>query len=198
MSYSCRHRIDCRCEAPWRRRIVRELSRVGWCGHWSRPQLSWLPCTAASNRDLVVRVFLIRTAIMPDLNNSHMRTYGKGSRSCRVCKTRRGAFTIPRLRPACGGYTQREAFLYINIVLHGIRYLPPSRLQRLCNGLDFRFDGCAGLIRKYHLMVCRRCFRERAETLGFQKVRFPCRVVPSPNSLCLVVTSSIGRLVGSC
>ena len=26
-----------------------------------------------------------------------------------------------------------------------------------------------GLIRKYALFVCRRCFRERAEKLGFQK-----------------------------
>jgi hypothetical protein len=27
-----------------------------------------------------------------------------------------------------------------------------------------------GLIRKYHLVMCRRCFRERAEEIGFQKV----------------------------
>jgi len=28
-----------------------------------------------------------------------------------------------------------------------------------------------GLIRKYHLDICRNCFQERAEDLGFKKVR---------------------------
>lgn len=28
-----------------------------------------------------------------------------------------------------------------------------------------------GLIRKYGLMMCRRCFRERAEEIGFLKMR---------------------------
>jgi len=28
-----------------------------------------------------------------------------------------------------------------------------------------------GLIRKYHLNICRRCFRERAALIGFKKVR---------------------------
>ncbi|NYZ74777.1 30S ribosomal protein S14 [Candidatus Micrarchaeota archaeon] len=33
-----------------------------------------------------------------------------------------------------------------------------------------RFCGTArGLIRKYGLYVCRRCFRERAEKIGFKK-----------------------------
>jgi hypothetical protein len=27
-----------------------------------------------------------------------------------------------------------------------------------------------GVIRKYGLMICRRCFREKAEEIGFQKV----------------------------
>lgn len=27
-----------------------------------------------------------------------------------------------------------------------------------------------GLIRKYHLFVCRRCFRERANQIGFHKL----------------------------
>lgn len=28
-----------------------------------------------------------------------------------------------------------------------------------------------GLIRKYGLNICRRCFREQAEKIGFQKLR---------------------------
>lgn len=35
-----------------------------------------------------------------------------------------------------------------------------------------RFCGTArGLIRKYRLMVCRRCFREVGEEIGFRKFR---------------------------
>ncbi len=32
-----------------------------------------------------------------------------------------------------------------------------------------------GLIRKYGLNVCRRCFRERANDIGFKKVRLVAR-----------------------
>eukprot|EP00656_Telonema_subtile_P038833 TRINITY_DN439_c0_g1_i2.p1 TRINITY_DN439_c0_g1~~TRINITY_DN439_c0_g1_i2.p1 ORF type:complete len:104 (-),score=18.22 TRINITY_DN439_c0_g1_i2:227-538(-) len=49
--------------------------------------------------------------------NVHPRTYGKGSRSCRVCNAKQG------------------------------------------------------LIRKYHMMMCRRCFRENAKAIGFEKLR---------------------------
>ncbi len=28
-----------------------------------------------------------------------------------------------------------------------------------------------GLIRKYHMMLCRRCFRENSVAIGFRKVR---------------------------
>jgi len=28
-----------------------------------------------------------------------------------------------------------------------------------------------GLIRKYHMMLCRRCFRENAISIGFRKYR---------------------------
>jgi small subunit ribosomal protein S29e len=28
-----------------------------------------------------------------------------------------------------------------------------------------------GLIRKYHMMLCRRCFRENANAIGFRKYR---------------------------
>ncbi|PRP81831.1 30S ribosomal protein S14p/S29e [Planoprotostelium fungivorum] len=47
--------------------------------------------------------------------NSHPKTYGKGSRRCRLCPKRQG------------------------------------------------------LIRKYHLDMCRNCFQEKAEDLGFKK-----------------------------
>ena len=38
-----------------------------------------------------------------------------------------------------------------------------SRACRVCGNHH-------GLIRKYNLMMCRRCFRERAQTIGFQKL----------------------------
>ncbi|KAK6590598.1 type I fatty acid synthase [Cryptosporidium xiaoi] len=49
--------------------------------------------------------------------NSHPKTYGQGSRCCRVCYNRHG------------------------------------------------------LIRKYSLNICRQCFRERAEAIGFHKFK---------------------------
>ncbi len=39
-----------------------------------------------------------------------------------------------------------------------------SRACRVCNTTH-------GLIRKYQLMVCRRCFREHANLIGFHKYR---------------------------
>lgn len=54
---------------------------------------------------------------MTDLQNTHIRKYGPGSRSCRKCG---------------------------------------------------KFGG--GLIRKYSLMMCRQCFREKAYEIGFQKL----------------------------
>jgi small subunit ribosomal protein S29e len=52
---------------------------------------------------------------MTDLQNTHPRKYGPGSRQCRKCGR------------------------------HG------------------------GLIRKYHMMLCRQCFREKAIEIGFKK-----------------------------
>lgn len=40
-----------------------------------------------------------------------------------------------------------------------------SRHCRVCNN-------ARGIIRKYGLMICRRCFREYANDIGFKKVRF--------------------------
>ena len=34
----------------------------------------------------------------------------------------------------------------------------------------------AGVIRKYAMMICRRCFREYANDIGFKKVRWRCFV----------------------
>lgn len=54
---------------------------------------------------------------------------------------------------------------------HPRNYGKDSRHCRVCHTTR-------GLIRKYHLNMCRRCFRERATDIGFVKVRFvvvvPC------------------------
>lgn len=39
-----------------------------------------------------------------------------------------------------------------------------ARQCRVCTNSE-------GLIRKYQLMICRRCFREQANQIGFQKMR---------------------------
>ena len=47
---------------------------------------------------------------------------------------------------------------------------PPSLLSRVCAARQ-------GLIRKYNINICRRCFRERAVEIGFQKVRLVTVIV---------------------
>jgi small subunit ribosomal protein S29e len=47
---------------------------------------------------------------------------------------------------------------------HPRKFGPGSRCCRRCSNSH-------GVIRKYNLMLCRRCFRERAEEIGFQKLR---------------------------
>lgn len=49
---------------------------------------------------------------------------------------------------------------------HPRNYGKDSRHCRVCHTTR-------GLIRKYHLNMCRRCFRERATDIGFVKVRGP-------------------------
>jgi len=46
---------------------------------------------------------------------------------------------------------------------HPRKYGKGSRRCRVCNSHE-------GLIRKYHMMICRQCFRERATAIGFQKL----------------------------
>jgi len=46
---------------------------------------------------------------------------------------------------------------------HPKNYVKGSRSCRICAARQ-------GLIRKYGLNVCRRCFRERAGDIGFKKV----------------------------
>jgi small subunit ribosomal protein S29e len=46
---------------------------------------------------------------------------------------------------------------------HPKKYGTGSRACRICNTSH-------GLIRKYHLNICRRCFRENATDIGFIKV----------------------------
>jgi small subunit ribosomal protein S29e len=54
--------------------------------------------------------------------------------------------------------------------VHPKTYGPGSRLCRRCgNG--------HGIIRKYSMMLCRRCFRENCVAIGFQKVRWGLCVV---------------------
>jgi ribosomal protein S14 len=47
---------------------------------------------------------------------------------------------------------------------HPKGYGKGTRSCRLCNG-------ARGIIRKYGLDMCRRCFREKAVDIGFQKYR---------------------------
>jgi len=52
--------------------------------------------------------------------------------------------------------------------LHPRNYGKGSRECRVCGARQ-------GLIRKYSMMVCRRCFREIAKEVGFKKVVIiPC------------------------
>jgi len=47
---------------------------------------------------------------------------------------------------------------------HPRKFGPDSRHCRVCNNTH-------GMIRKYGLMICRRCFREYANDIGFRKFR---------------------------
>lgn len=57
---------------------------------------------------------------------------------------------------------------------HPRKYGKDSRACRVCNTTH-------GLIRKYGLMTCRRCFRENANMIGFHKYRWSA----SPTSYAL-------------
>jgi len=48
---------------------------------------------------------------------------------------------------------------------HPRKYGKDSRACRVCNSVR-------GLIRKYELMLCRRCFREQSAHIGFFKYRW--------------------------
>jgi len=48
---------------------------------------------------------------------------------------------------------------------HPRKYGKDARCCRVCTATQ-------GLIRKYELMICRRCFREQAAQIGFQKLRW--------------------------
>eukprot|EP01134_Creolimax_fragrantissima_P008678 CFRG8674 len=47
---------------------------------------------------------------------------------------------------------------------HPKNYGPGSRACRVC-------DNKHGLIRKYHLNICRQCFRQYSSDIGFHKYR---------------------------
>ena len=42
----------------------------------------------------------------------------------------------------------------------------------------------AGLIRRYGLLICRQCFRERAAQIGFEKVSLSFRDLETPHYIC--------------
>ncbi|BGO93737.1 40S ribosomal protein S29 [Rhodotorula toruloides] len=89
---------------------------------------------------------------------SHPRKYGKGSRGWQV--------DLPLLHPS-----RRAELLGLAMVAQG----GSGGLNR--NGRRARFAASricqhqAGLIRKYGLNICRQCFRERADVIGFAKNR---------------------------
>ena len=47
---------------------------------------------------------------------------------------------------------------------HPRKYGKDAHHCRVCTNQE-------GLIRKYELMLCRRCFREQAQQIGFKKLR---------------------------
>jgi small subunit ribosomal protein S29e len=47
-----------------------------------------------------------------------------------------------------------------------VKRKPTKKRERKCK---FCRNYDAGLIRKYNLNICRRCFREKGEDLGFRK-----------------------------
>ena len=57
----------------------------------------------------------------------------------------------------------KEVYKYFIIYYLFIQYGKGGRQCRRCHGQR-------GLIRKYGLDLCRRCFREKAEEIGFKKV----------------------------
>lgn len=63
---------------------------------------------------------------------------------------------------------------------HPRKYGKGSRGCRICQHQ-------AGLIRKYGLNICRQCFRERSDAIGFTKVStlclFYCALLPADHAL---------------
>jgi small subunit ribosomal protein S29e len=53
---------------------------------------------------------------------------------------------------------------------HPRNYGKDSRRCRLCKNRRGRENLKIGIIRKYELMLCRRCFRENRVQIGFAKV----------------------------
>ena len=89
---------------------------------------------------------------MPDTHNTHPKEHAPGAR--RWCASAR--FEPPR-----------AAVIFATRRPH-MRSSPCARLSpvrsRVCNNRR-------GIIRKYGLDICRRCFREYASDIGFMKYR---------------------------
>ncbi|KAK0518810.1 40S ribosomal protein S29 [Tilletia horrida] len=69
------------------------------------------------------------------------------------------------LDPRIGSSTSRPAPPRPLLLWPGLAFpLIPPRLSRVCGNQG-------GIIRKYGLDICRQCFREKADSIGFQKFR---------------------------
>ena len=92
---------------------------------------------------------------MPDTHNTHPKEHAPGAR--RWCAAaRRSHFPADRAHPFhTHKHTHRRPCADDRCVFPG---------SRVCNSRR-------GLIRKYGLDICRRCFREYAADIGFVKYR---------------------------
>lgn len=64
-----------------------------------------------------------------------------------------------------------------------------THIQKVCANLIFFSRVCthkAGLIRKYGVMLCRQCFREKSRDIGFLKVRLQLAYVARHGELILM------------
>ena len=61
-------------------------------------------------------------------------------------------------------YKRSSSYLLILLSPPSLCHPTPISCSRVCGNHH-------AIIRKYHLMMCRRCFRDRAEDMGFHKVR---------------------------
>uniref|UniRef100_A0A1I7UJS4 Small ribosomal subunit protein uS14 n=1 Tax=Caenorhabditis tropicalis TaxID=1561998 RepID=A0A1I7UJS4_9PELO len=69
---------------------------------------------------------------------------------------------------------------------HPRKFGPGSRSCRVCAGHH-------GLIRKYGLDLCRRCFREQAKDIGFKKMDDPISYVVNHESVISLLSAALAQ-----